>query len=319
MKLDYGQLITRAFEITKNNRALWVFGFILALFGGLGFNFTFPNFSFDNSSFRRTDFDDIPFRKISSIDPTTIILIIVAVAVLLLVIWLIAKLLQALANGALVDMVDKVDKGDSITVKSGFKEGFSLSLPLVGVSFTIWIPAIIGIILLGGLTIGPGLFLLLAEYQVAGIILMILGGLLWIALIFIIAVASGVIGLYANRYLVLEDQGVIESIKSGFGLLRANLGQSTLLWLINMAFGVGQAIVGFAVLLVVVLVLSLVLGLPIALLALAVSKWLFILLAIPILLFIVAISFYAGLFQSFYSSYWTLAFKKMTETAEVSS
>ncbi|MCL5950420.1 MAG: hypothetical protein M1132_01640 [Chloroflexi bacterium] len=34
--MDYGRMLARAFEITRRDRALWLFGFLLAVTGGSG-------------------------------------------------------------------------------------------------------------------------------------------------------------------------------------------------------------------------------------------------------------------------------------------
>ena len=34
--MDYGRILARAFEITRRYRALWLFGFLLAVIGGSG-------------------------------------------------------------------------------------------------------------------------------------------------------------------------------------------------------------------------------------------------------------------------------------------
>lgn len=42
--MDFGRLLGRAFQITLHHRALWLYGFLLALFGGSGgsMNYRFP-------------------------------------------------------------------------------------------------------------------------------------------------------------------------------------------------------------------------------------------------------------------------------------
>ncbi len=49
MSLNYGEILKKAFNYTKNNRSLWFFGFILVLFGGGG-GFAFPNFNINLGS-----------------------------------------------------------------------------------------------------------------------------------------------------------------------------------------------------------------------------------------------------------------------------
>lgn len=311
MNLDYGNIIKKSFEITKNCRSLWVFGFIIALFGGSGLNI--PNYNFNNSTFNIKDYDGGARFSPSRVDFSEIIMILIVVAVILIVIWLIAMFLSSLANGALIDMVDDIDKKRQVSVKGGFSSGFSLALPLILMSIVIWVPLVLIVILIGGLAIGPGIMLLLAQNEGPGIVLVVLGAVGMLLSILLGAIPAGLINVYGNRYLVLNDNGIVESVKNGYRLLKENIGPSLLLWLINVGIGIGQAIVMLIIMVVVLLVVGIVLGLPIYLLATSINNWLFLLLIIPVGLFIFAIAFTGGLFQSFYSAYWTLAFKDLTK------
>lgn len=309
MSLNYGDIITRAFQITKNNRSLWIFGFLAALFGGSGvpnFNFNLPSNTFDSSK----DFKDAT-KWLPKVDPSTVISIIVIAVIAFLIIWLIALFVRALSNGALIDMVGKIEDKNAVSIRNGFKSGLSFTLPLIGVVFSIWVPFLLTIILLGAILIGPGILFIVAAYPIPGVIWLVIGGFLLLIIIIVGSIGLSIINIFANRYLVLKKAAVFESIGQGYRLLKSNLGQSLLLWLINVGLAIGQAIVLFIVYIIILLVIGLILGLPIVLLAMAVSNWLYLLLIIPFVIFLFAVSFLGGLFETFFSAYWTLAFEEL--------
>ncbi len=289
MRLDFGFILKRAFEITKDNKVLWVFGIIIAFFGGAG---NTPNFNSSVSDNKNFDIPKIDFEQILPL------LIIVVIAAIILAIA--AVFLSALSRGALVHLVDKVDKGEAISVREGFKAGFSVALPLILISLVIGIPLFFLISLSVAILLGPGILLLVVvESKVIGVLLIVIGGLVCMALVIAAAVAVTIVLLYAERYYVLTGSKVIESIKMAITLFRGNVGQSLLLWLINVGISIGSGLI--------TLIIVLVFGLPIVLLAIAVSLWVLVLLIIPI----AAIAFVGGLFQVYFSSMWTLAFKQL--------
>src|SRR5688500_18914847 len=112
-----------------------------------------------------------------------------------------------------------------------------------------------------------GLWLLLAAVAIA--LVAVIGGtvaagigaaaatgaprVLWgigalIAIPFALAAAVAGIALsvtvaYAERAIYAEDAGPVEALKSGWRVLRGNLGASALLWLVNVALSIGVGIV----------------------------------------------------------------------------
>ncbi len=208
-------------------------------------------------------------------------------------------------------MVDDVDNGKSISIKAGFRGGFQYAMPLIGILIVISIPAIIASLVFGAILIGPGIGLIVAKKTILGIIATVLGGLVWILLIIVLAVAIGIVNMLASRFYIIDRVGIMSSIKKSYLLFRNNIGPTLLLWLINVGIGIGQAVVILVVTLLLFLILGILLGLPIVLLAMNTNIWLYALLIIPIGLFILIVSFIGGLFQSFFSAYWTLAFKDL--------
>jgi len=291
MTLDFGGILKRAFQITKNNRSLWLFGILMAILnsgGNIGGRFNYsPNM--DSSKF-----------TVPKIDPQTLLLVIVIAVILGILLFLIAIFVNFLARGALIEMVDAIDKGGSVSVREGFKSGLSYLFSLFSISFLLGVSFFFAVVISGGILIVPGALLLIAKKTVIGIILLVLGGLIWLALLIAGSVLVSVVTFFAEREKVLEDLGVIESIKQGYALFRQNLGDSLVLWLINLGIGIVSGII--------VLIIVLVTGLPVYLLAIALSKWLFILLIFPFAIIV----FVSGLFETFFSTFWTIAYNELS-------
>lgn len=294
MPLNYGQILKRAFEITKNNRSLWLFGILVAIFNTSG-NFTnIPNFNYNRDS---TSFPKVPIPKI---DPDTIMLIIAIAALAFLVFVFLAIFVTFLARGALVGMVNKLDQEQAVSIKDGFLVGLSYILPLLAIGFLIWTPFVVGLLILAALTVGPGVLLILAEAKIIGIVLVVLGFLFWLAVVIVLAIALMIISLLAARFLIIGEKGIIGSINEGYRLLRNNLGPVLLVWLINLGIGFGQGII-FAIIIFIMVF-------PITMLAMFTSPFLFILLIIPF----AGLVFIGGLFETFFSSLWTITYRRLT-------
>jgi hypothetical protein len=123
---------------------------------------------------------------------------------------------------------------------------------------------------------------------------------------------------FAQRAIVLNDEGVFESLGTAIALRRRHLGTAALLWLISVGLTLG---VGFAMLFIVVL-----LAIPIAIVLIVLGALsgplLTVLLGVPLgLLAFAALWFVGSLAGAFLSAYWTLAYLRLTrpQTAPLTS
>ncbi len=312
--MDYGKLLSRAFEITRAYRALWLFGILLALFGGGGGNFSnVANFSNGGSSGRggTGGFPQIPPGLAQAIG--VIILAVVCIAL----IWIILSIiLRFVSRGALIGLVQELEANAATpTVRRGFSIGGSRFWQLLGIALTINIPLAIfslALFLVAALPVLASIMPMISAgqsfEQVGGVFIGgMLGSLLLIccAAIFLWAVGLVVRPFYEFfvRVCVIQKRGVFDSIREGYRLVRANVGNVAVLYILIIGLGIGFGIA--------MLVVSLVLiGIPVAIavvVGIAANSATPAIIAgaiigIPMLLVLLFIS---GLFQTFESTLWT--------------
>ncbi len=317
--MDHVQVLKRAWHIVWRYRALWVFGFILALTtsggsgGGGGAN-TGAQYSFDR----------IPPGAVSTL--VTIGIVLACLIVLLIIVGAIARYV---AETALLRMVDDHEEtGQKHSVRQGFRMGWSRSaFRLFLIDLVIGLPVAVAFILLFLLAAAP-LLLWATESTAAGAMGTALTfglGLLVILLAIVVAVILSVLKPFFRRVCVLEGLGVTESIRQGYAMVRHNLRDVGLMWLITFGLSIGWAILMIPIVLVL-LAVSGALGGVSALLAggltgLALegaAPWIVAaVVGIPvfILLMVVPLSLLGGLFEVFLSSTWTLTYRELRAKA----
>src|SRR5436853_452692 len=122
------------------------------------------------------------------------------------------------------------------------------------------------------------------------------------------AIVIGIVFTLATRSLVLEQRGPIAALGRGLNLMGARLGRALLVWLIQVGLSIG---VGIALLVVVVVVFVILGGLIFAV-GYAAGQTAAIIVGIPVgLVLLAALILVSGMTNSYFSTYWTLAFRRM--------
>lgn len=259
--MDYSELISRGWRITWNNKFLWVLGFLAALGSASS------NFSSSGSNFSQQASDaNLSPEMIAGIGAAAALIGCVA-----LVVGLVFWLLSLVSRGGLISAVARIDDGEKVTLGEAFGAGTGKIGPLVGMSLLLWLPfivltilgvvgAIIGIAASAGGAAATGAF----ESGDPGAIVGALGiffacfGIMFCLLVPVGLVLQFVYA-FAIRGLMLQGLGVMDSIRHGWQVLRANLNEILLLALLFFVIGL---LYGIAVA-IVILPLSLVLIVPI--------------------------------------------------------
>jgi len=220
--MRYGELISQAFRITWRNRYLWFFG----LFAGstsIGFQ---GNFSTDTDSL--------------DVDPAVII----AVAAVILVLFVVYVLLGSIAQGGLADSVAAIARGERRGFGSTWRAGASRFWRVLGYGALLFL-------------VGPGLFLavavplgaivaagfLLTDSVVVHVFVLLPAGLAALVALLALALPFPAIAQFGLRALVLEGERLVGSLRRGWRIFRGNIGKSLLLILIQQGIGFGVAIV----------------------------------------------------------------------------
>ena len=336
--MNHINILKRAFTITVNYRALWIFGMLLALttgtqsFNGGGGNRsstpstnTTPNFN------PQHPFSGFPQFSISPAVTNMLIGIAIALACLVLVLIVVGTFARYISETALIRMVDGHEKdGEKLTIRQGFRLGWShmawkmfLMDLLVGLGF------LVALLVLLALAALPLLVWLTQNTP-----LHVLGTIVSVGLILLVVFAAIVAGLgislivlFARRALALEDLGVRASLRRGYDMVRQHLGDAVMMGIIMFGVGLLWVIVTIPAILAIIIAAAIVAGLP-ALLAGAIAgifahgatPWIVAaIVGAPIFLIVVIIpgTLIGGWQKVFSSSAWTLTYRETLALEQV--
>jgi hypothetical protein len=241
MNFNFGEILTRAWQIVWKNRVLWIFG-ILASCGRGGSSFNSNTSGGGDGGFGTPP--DLPpqilelFRTIEQ-NLTTFIVVSVALGC---IIWIVAIFLSTIGKIGLIRGTTQVDGGSEGLI---FGQLFSESTPyfwrILGLSLLVGLPVLIVVLVLA---VGLVIFAASASggSDASGI------GLLAIVPIFIgcicllipIMFVIGMIARQAENAIVLEEMSVMLAISRGWDIFRNNLGPIIIMAII-------LAVIGFVV------------------------------------------------------------------------
>jgi hypothetical protein len=333
--MDYGNALKRAWEITWRYPALWIFGAVLALTTGgaswslcrgdedNGFQYTFGN-------------EDLFHFRAEQLPPSEIMSIVIAIGIgivcVILLMIVATTVARYLSETALIRMVgDYEETGEKRGVRQGLRMGWSRSAwRLFLIKFLISLPTTLAFILLFLIALAPTL-LWITGSTAAGVIgtLTTLGLLL--PLLFLLIVVTALLTVLIRffwRTCALEEQGVLESIRQGFGVVRRHLGDVVVVWLITLGVRIGWtiatialAIVLFPAIILLITVASalgavpaLVVGGLASLFVEGAVPWVLgALVGFPIFILVVAAPwvFLGGLEEVLLSSLWTVTYREL--------
>lgn len=301
--MNYGEIITGAFWIALRNPALWFFGFFV---GGASFSVNFPANTGDIEQ-------PGPFlyglqRWITE----NLVLFLFIVGGVVVVAVLVAGALWLLSQGALIDSVVALQRGERRGFPAAWRGGVSFFWRVAGLQVLLFFISL-GLLFAVGLPAGLSIWAIVAVTDSVGlrIFFTALAGLSALLLLLLLFVPLYIIGQLALRELIAGGRRIFGSLKGGYGLFVGNPGKSLLVWVIQVALmlavgavvGTVSAAIAFA-LFAVSPPLS---DLGAAVAAAAVLAGL--VLATP---FIVI----SAIIGTFNSSYWTLAYLQLAAPQE---
>jgi len=134
-----------------------------------------------------------------------------------------------------------------------------------------------------------------------------IGGLVTLFLI-VAAIVVSLAFTLATRAVVLEQLGAMAALRRGFQLLRARLGRALLVWLIQLGLGLAAGLALFVVLIPVIVVAAGLVGVA----AYTGGAGAAVAVAVPVaVVAFVVLLVAAGLIGAYFSTYWTLAFRRL--------
>lgn len=340
--MEYGRIVRRALDITWRHKVLWVFGIAAVLFGGgkrggggggggSGLQYVFSGKDIEQW---RQGIPSIPGRPFGpwewpptpSLDPSTLVPIMLAIAMAVLVlgflVFVASIIVRYTSLGALAGMVDEVERTEHTSFKSGLTKGWSRLLRLfaidllIGIAMFVIVMALIVLGTIGVLLASAPAILLFPAGRGAGV-----AGILWavavglgLLLVFILvglalsAVAT-LVREFAFRACILDGKGVFGALGEGIALTRNRSREAVLMWLIMVAINLALGLVSIPL---VLLGIGGMLG-P-ALLAFSATRSVLAAVGVALpFLFVVAVASAAigGIYLTFRSAVWTLTYREL--------
>lgn len=264
--MNYGNVLSESANIFWKHKVLWLFGVTLALFGqgeyGFSVNYqerySYPVGEGGNAPNIPNPFENTIVQSFFE-NPVPFIIVFI---ILGLVWWLISNFVGWMCQGALIGMVDEIDQSGTTSFGQGWDVGkgrvknlFLLAIIFAIPQLIVFLPALIA-----GFWLFSQVFDLFGasftgnfpppeqmEERFASIFPTFFGAF---ACIFPLLCIGGIVGWIlgllnkiAARSCVLENLGVMDSVKRGWNILRKNIGYTLLNWFILAVF---SGIFGFA-------------------------------------------------------------------------
>ena len=301
--MDFATLIKKSFSFAWNNRILWIFGLLSGGVSGAGsmnpggFNFTFPGSSTEDSSEKVQGISkvlgasDFNTEFLTSDMLMVLVLLIVLIALLVLIF---AVFVTNWAGAGLVYSILGRNK-DRPTFKAGASAGLKYWWRYFKISL-IFFAAVVAVLAMLAIPVG---LLFLSRMEVFAIVALIVAGIIFLVFIFLIAIVGSLIITISQRVVIHKEKGALESIRLAGGLVKKNIGESALTWLVaaGVSFGAGfAAIIALLPIGAVIFVLFLV------------NIWLGFIAVIPAMIIGLAA---AGFWNAVMATYWTLFYEHL--------
>ena len=312
--MSYGELITTALGITWRNRYLWFFGLFAG--GGASFNVPAPGGNFNFDDFERARGGLVPAAEAAPLAQggsleTSVVVALVAIG---LVVLLVLLALSLISQGALVDSVAAIDAGGQRRFGTAWRAGTRSFWRVLG-----WAALLVAIVLLVLIVVGAPLAGLVVgvfsatESLGPRIAVGVIAGLLAVAVLLLLFVPFAIVAQLGLRELLLRGERPVASLRGGYRLFRANLGRGLLVWLIDLALGLGAVIA----LVLAALIVGLILFLPTIALAIAQQSAAAIATGVVAGLILLALLLTAlGALGTFRHALWTLAWRRLQVAGE---
>ncbi len=318
--MDYGRILTRSFEITRRYRALWLFGILLALFGGQ--NSSNLNFGFDGGDLARGRTPGT-FPLPSRIPWETIAGIIVVVACIVLILVVLSIIVRLVSRGALIGLVQELETNQAVpTVRRGFSIGFDRFWSLLGLALLVNIPLLLISLALLLVAVGPLIVSILPLIgagrppdEIMGLVVTgILSSVLLICCVglFLLLLQLVITPLYQffMREVVIAKRGAVDSIREGFRIVRDNVGSVALLYILLIGIAIAFTLLMIPVVLIMLgIVAAAAAAVGVATNSVTPGIVTAVILGIPVLLLLL---FIGGLYQVFDSAVWTEGYLALT-------
>ena len=307
--MNYGKVLTRAWEITWRWKVLWILGFLAALGSGGGGG---GGTSYTTSGEDWGTWGGHPYYEPHI--PPGVVAAIIGLACLAIIIGIAIWVVSVIARGGLIAGVQQVEEEEHTSFGLAWRAGAKRFWTLFGISILAAIPliilAVVGVIALIAMFAGSG-FAFTSSDAAGGIGIatsILCGGALCCGMV-ILAIILQQIRIYAERAAVMEELGWIEAFARGWDVLKANLGPTIIYWLIFFAIGIA-----FFIAIMTVLAVT---AIPFIALVANVDPgpWLLAPICCGGLIAVIVAALISAIVETFTSATWTLAYREMVGMA----
>lgn len=252
--MDYGKLLSRSWEIVWNNKFLFVLGFLAALGSGGSSSGGRASSNFRGSS--STDFN-LPPGTAENLQTfwahfgALIIGLFCFFMLLGIVLWLVRLTGQA----GLISAVSRIEAGEKVTFGEAFAAGTAKLGRMAGLNLLLYGPFMLLALLSVGIFVGTAGAAVYEEavrggnaeaiFASLGIFAVCLAGLACLILPLLLVVT--IIYPFAQRGAILGDLKVVDSIRHGWQIVRANAGEVFMLVVLFVVIGFVFGIVSIVV------------------------------------------------------------------------
>jgi hypothetical protein len=245
--MDYGKILSRAWEIIWKHKILWLFGFLASC--GNGASSSSSNLDFPSTEYRMdtSEFSELPLqvqhfflRLIHFFEVNTDRLwvfgaTLVGVVLLLVLLSFFLRVLGqvGLVRGVMIAESDSIEADEKLSFKQTLDAGLPFFWRLAALRLLIFL----AVLLIFGLTFGGVILLTAATFGILFLCLLPL-----ICLFVPFAWAVSVIIKQAELAMIAEDLSIPDALRRGYEVVRKNLGDYVIMALILL---IGGGIAGF--------------------------------------------------------------------------
>ncbi len=295
--MQYGKILTRAWEITWRYKYLWILGFLAGEAAGGGGGGSGVNYQFNNR--------DVPNMRV----PPEVSGLLVGLGCLAFLVGIVLWVLSVMARGGLIAAVDEIEKGGRLTLGEAFRAGARRFWTLFGIGVLAALPllllflalAVVALLAFATLTsVNSG-----GDFRGGGWLLLAACIIPLVCVVFLLSIVLNQVRLYGERAAMLEGLGWIDAFRRGWRVLRTHLGPTIILWLVFLVIGLVFGAIALAGFMAVIAPVLFTAGITNG------REWTLIPLCGGGLLLFLVLAFVSSILGTFTSAVWTLAYRAL--------
>ena len=257
MNFNFGEILTRAWQIIWKRRVLWIFGMLASCSrGGSNVNWNF-NSSGGNGGFNGGNTNLPPqflqFLHFMAQNAVSIIAITIAIVC---VVWIVAIFIGTIGRIGLIRGTWLAENEENVAFGHLFSESMPYFWRVFGLSILVGLPflVVIGGMIAGLVALGLGASLSHGNnVTLVGFFALLPFFLICMCLLIPIGIVISLIVRQAERAIVLEGAGVLPALSRGWEIFRDNLGPILVMAIILAVIGlVAGFVIAIPILIVVV-------------------------------------------------------------------